>query len=294
MDESNLSAWEASLTQTYDEFTTQFIAFAPQLAGAITLLVAGWVVAHAFRVGTRKLVRSFDSLFQNAERTDDAKQRQIKSSYAVIISKLVFWIVVIFFIAVAANMLGWNMISSWMAGIGVYIPNLITGLVIILAGFLLGNVTGKAVAGGAVSAGLDHAGELGRIMQLVITFTALVIGVEQIGINVSFLTDVLIVIVGVLFAGGALAFSFGAKTLVANIIGAQYLRKHCRIGEQMRIGDVEGNIIEVSQTAIVLDTEFGRAVVPAKYFQEQISNFKSALGEPGDTTVSITATSPQK
>jgi small-conductance mechanosensitive channel len=118
---------------------------------------------------------------------------------------------------------------------------------------------------------------LGRVVQVVILFTTLVIGIEQIGINVGFLTNVLLVIIGVLLAGGALAFGLGAKTLIANIIGAQYLRKHCRIGEWMRLGDVEGIIVEVTQTSIVLDTELGRTVIPAQHFQEQISSFRSEI-----------------
>jgi len=288
MDEFGTAEWEESLTLSYEEFTSQFIDFAPQLTAAIALLILGWIVAHALRVITRKLVRSLDSLFQSTDVTDDARQRKMRRSYAVIISKLVFWMVIIFFVAAATNLLGWSIVSNWFASIGIYIPNLVTGLVIILAGFLLANVTGKAATGAALSAGMGHAGELGRIVQLVIIFTAVVIGAEQIGIDVSFLSNVMVVIVGVLFAGGALAFGIGARTLVANIIGAQYLRKHCRIGEQMQIGEVEGSIIEVSQTSIVLDTEYGRTVVPAKHFQEQISNFRAVH----DTTDETAVTSP--
>jgi len=277
MDNYGSVDWEESLNLTFNEFVTQFIAFAPQLAATIAVLILGWIIAHALRVITRKLVRSLDSLFQSSEVTDDARQIKIRRSYALIISKLIFWMVIIFFIAVATNMLGWDLVSNWMAGIGIYIPNLVTGLLIILAGFLLGNVMANGVASAAASTNISRAVELGRIVQLVIIFTALVIGVEQIGINVGFLTNVMVVIIGVLVAGAALAFSFGAKTLVANIIGAQYLRKHCRIGEVMRIGDVEGHIIEVSQTSIVLDTDYGRAVVPAKEFQEQVCSFRSDI-----------------
>lgn len=275
MDEYSPADWEESLTHSYDEITLQFIDFAPQLMAAIALLILGWIVAHTLRVVSRKLVRRLDSLFQSDDITDDARQRNMRRSYAVIISKLVFWMTIIFFIAAATNLLGWDMVSSWMAGIGIYIPNLVTGLVIILAGFLLANVTEKAVTSTALTAGMSHAEELGRIIQLVVIFTALVIGAEQIGIDVSFLSNAMVVIVGVLFTGGALAFGIGARTLVANIIGAQYLRKHCRIGEQMQIGDVEGSIIEVSQTSVVLDTEYGRTVVPAKHFQERVSSFRA-------------------
>ena len=80
-----------------------------------------------------------------------------------------------------------------------------------------------------------------------------------------------------LFAGGALAFGLGAKNLIANIIGAQNLRKHCRIGEFMQLGTVEGIVIDITQTSIVLDTEKGRSIIPAKLFQEQVSSFRSGL-----------------
>lgn len=160
MGSDNASAWEGSLTSTYEEFTPQFITFAPQLVGAIALLIAGWIVAHMLRVFTRKLVRGFDTFFQNAVVTDDARQLKMKRSYAVILGNLVFWMVIIFFIAATAHLLGWNMISNWMGDIGIYIPNLITGLVIILAGFLFGNVMGKGVVSAVISARMDHAEEL--------------------------------------------------------------------------------------------------------------------------------------
>jgi len=287
MDDFSVNEWETSLNLTYDEFSSQFIAFAPKLAAATALLILGWLVAHALRVVSRKLIRSLDSLFQDVDTSDNASQRKIRRSYAVIISKLIFWMVIIFFIAASTNLLGWDVVSNWMAGIGIYLPNLVTGLVIILAGFLISNVSGKAVTGAADTAGLNNAVELGSIIQLVIIFTALAVGLEQIGINVSFLTNAMVVIIGVLLAGAALAFGIGARTLIANIIGAQYLRKHCRIGEQMKIGEVEGSIIEVSQTSIVLDTEYGRTIVPAKHFQEQVCSFRSSLENSDEAAKSV-------
>lgn len=272
---SNLD-WESSLTHSYDEISSQLVAFAPLLAGAVALLFAGWIVAHICRIISAKFVGSLDSLLRNSVSLDDSQPRKPKRHYSLIISKLVFWIVILFFVALSTHLLGWNLISNSITGIGVYLPNLIAGLIAILAGFVLAKIVRKAVVSTALSTGIEHAALLGRIVQLTIIFTALIIGIEQIGINVDFVTNILVVSVGMLFAGGALAFGLGAKTLIANIIGAQYLRKHCRIAEVMQIGDIEGSIVEVTQTSIVLDTDLGRTVIPAKYFQEQITSFKSA------------------
>lgn len=267
--------WQKSLTHTYEELAAHVFEIAPQLLGAIALLVAGWVAATLLRLATKKLVKGFDVLFKRAAKTDGAKQEKIKNSYAAITSKAVFWIVMLFFIAAAGNMLGWQMFSGWMDSIIGHLPNLITGLLIILAGFLLGGGIRTAIISTADSAGIKQSEILGRVAQILILLTTIIIGTGQIGINVYLLSNILLIILGVLLAGAALAFGLGAKTLIANVIGAQYLRKHCRIGEEMTIGEVRGVVAEVTQTSIVLDTDNGRTIIPAKQFQEHITYFSS-------------------
>jgi small-conductance mechanosensitive channel len=279
MAKDNSFSWQTSVVDTWEAFASQVIAAAPQLLGAAAVLLAGWIIAQLLRVSTRKLIRGIDTLWSSGAGEDSAGQLRAKRTHAIIAGNLVFWVTLTFFIATAAHMAGWEMLSDWMDSIVIYLPNLVSGLLIILGGFLLSNFVRKAVISAAESAGMAQSPVLARISQVVVIFTALLIGIEQIGVNVDFLTNVLIVIVGVLLAGPALAFGLGAGTLVANVIGAQYLRKHCRIGERMRLGDVEGSIVEVTQTSIVLDTEDGRAVIPAKQFHEHISRFRSRTEE---------------
>ncbi len=289
MDKTTLS-WQESIRHTFEEFTTQIIAHAPQLIGAIALLIVGCIAAKILSVVSKKLVGSIDSLFARVGQTDGARQEKIKRSYAVIVSRVVFWTVMIFFISATANMLGWQMFSSWMNSVVNYLPNLITGLLIILGGFLLGNAARSVVISTAHTAGIEQGEILAGVVKIIVFIATLMIGISQIGINVDFLTNVLVVTVGVFLAGAALAFGLGARTLVANIIGGQYVRKHCRVGEQLRLGEVEGSIVEVTQTSIILDTESGRAVIPAKHFQEQVSRFIYSREDPGVNT----ASTPQK
>lgn len=268
-------SWQESLTQTYDAVVAQIFANAPQVIGAVALLIFGWGLAHALRILTKKVINSFDSVFLHSVQIDVPSNERLKRSYGGVIGSVVYWTVITFFIAATANILGWGMFSSWMSGVITYLPNLITGLLIILAGFILGTVTKAGVTGAAHTAGLEQGEMLARIAQIIVVFTTLVIGVEQIGINVDFLTNVLILMIGVFASGGALAFGLGAKTLIENIIGAQFVRKHGRIGELMSIGEFSGSIVEITQTSIVLEGDSGRIVIPAKKFQELISQFSS-------------------
>lgn len=285
--ENEVFSWEESIRETYQEFANQLISYAPELLGAIALLAVGWLVAHALKIGTKKLIKSFDSLFARAAKTAGVTQGRIKRSYSGIISNIVFWSAMIFFIAAATNLLGWNMFSNWMNSIIIYLPNFITGLLIILAGFILSNIVRTGIFNAANSAGIAQSDILSRIVQLIILFTGLVIGIEQIGINVDFLTNVLIVVIGVLLAGAALAFGIGASKLVSNVIGVQYFRKYCRVGETLQIDGNSGKIIEVTQTYIILETASGRTVIPASYFQEKISHLSSVkVSTSGGTKIS--------
>ena len=64
-------------------------------------------------------------------------REKIQSSYASIISRIVFWVVMLFFLAVVANILGWDIFSGWLDSIVSFLPGLISGLIIMLGGFLL-------------------------------------------------------------------------------------------------------------------------------------------------------------
>lgn len=261
--------WQATITDTYQEMTLQIINHAPQIIGALTLLVLGYFVALLLRIITQKLVQGFDSLFKRAITNDALKQERLKKSYALIIGRFIFWLVFIFFIAASANLLGWKLFSNLMGELINFLPSLLSGLFIVLGGYLLGNLAYSAIVGSNIHSSSLSITTLARTIQAIIVFSFVIIGIEQIGINVTFLTSMTVVVSGILLAGAALAFSLGAKNMVANLIGAQYACKHCNIGEHLKLGEFEGEILEITQTSIVLDAIQGRVIVPAKYFHEQ-------------------------
>ncbi len=262
--------WQGALASTYQDFSHQIVDYVPELIGALLLLFAGWLIASLCRMLVAKLIRTLDALLLKAAQKRGLHQSQTRS-FARIGSDIVFWGVLLFFVASSANLLGWQMFSGVSAALLTYLPNVLAGFLIILAGVALSGVARSAVISTAESTGITQVDLLARLVQLSILLTAVVIGVEQLGINVNFLTTTLIVVAGVLLSGAALAFGLGAKHFVANIIGAQTIRHHYQLGQLIKIGDVEGYLLEVTPTIIVLDTEQGRASIPAKLFHEQVS-----------------------
>tara|TARA_R110000824_G_scaffold288508_2_gene476484 strand:- start:53859 stop:54716 length:858 start_codon:yes stop_codon:yes gene_type:complete len=270
-----LFSWGAAIRETLNDISQQLVSYAPQVIGAAALLLIGWGIAKALSLSAQKLIQSLDSLFARVNRSTDFNQEKIKHSYAKIISKTVYWIVMIFFLAVAANILGWDLFSGWLEELFAYLPGIITGMLIILGGFLLSNLAKTAIITAAHKAGIQQSQVMAKVIQIAIICGAIIIGVEQIGLNIGFLSNIIVAVIAILLAGAVLAFSLGAKDLVANIIGAQYFRKHCEAGDHLKIADTEGEIIEVSQASIVIENANGKSIIPAKYFHEYVSHIRT-------------------
>ena len=129
----------------------------------------------------------------------------------------------------------------------------------------------------AESAGFKQSELLGTSVQVAVFFTAVVIGVEQLGINIHFFTQFFIVTSAILLFGFSLAFGLGAKDLIGNIIGSQQAQKIIRIGDEIAIDDIEGVVIEISSTALILETEAGRTTLPAHWFSNKMTHIKSKV-----------------
>ena len=266
----SLEDWRQAIEVSFQQFAEQIAYYLPQLISGIAIILIGWVFAWGLSRIARRLFQGLDRIVARLGRGDSGSEL-FKDSYAFIVQRVVFWITILFFITVATNVLGWDVFSRWLDSIVAYIPGLLTGILVIMGGFVLGNLTRSTIMTAAMRAGIAQSAAMARSAQILVIFSAIIIGVEAIGLDLDFLSTLIVVIAGTLFAGASLAFSLGARSMVANLLGAQASRKHCRIGETLRIGDVEGEVLEITQTSILLDTATGRAVIPAKLFHEMIS-----------------------
>ena len=286
MSETHFFDWQQAFSDTYESAVRLFANNFPKLVGALVILLAGLVLAWLLRLAARKMTLTVEAIISHS-----ASQQGISDtrgqSYNAVVGNIVFWSVLVFFLASGANLMGWRVFSDALKGFLSYLPNIFAGVLIILAGFVLGRMARALVNSTAKSTGYLRPEFPARITQIAITLTALMIGIEQFGIDIGFLTTAIIVVIGVALAGAALAFALGARQYVANLIGAQICQQHYQLGQWVRLTEAEGYLIEITQTALVLDTERGRTVVPASLPQQQISEIISDSGDNDESGQSI-------
>jgi len=198
-----------------------------------------------------------------------ASTPRLPGTSAKILGSVVFWAVLLFFVAATTQVLGLQIFAAWLARVADYLPTVFAGALIIVAGILLSRLAREVVEAAVAGAGERQRALIGRVVQGAILVTAVLVGADQIGIRVTFLV-ILAAAAGIALVGAvALALSIGAREYVANLIGAHYLRQRYSVGQHVRVAGYEGRILELTETALVLETTEGRASLPAKVFNEQ-------------------------
>lgn len=164
-----------------------------------------------------------------------------------------------------------EMFAGWLDRLIAHLPSIVSGFLIICAGVVFGNLANQTVSTVASSMPTRQRAILARSAQSFTLAILILIGVDQIGVDITVIVTIISVAVGALLGGLAISFSLGARTLVSNLIAARYLNADYRVGERIQVGDYQGVVLEISSVAVILDTEKGRATIPAKAFSEEPS-----------------------
>lgn len=248
---------------------TKIITFIPRLLTAAIVLIIGWLTARLLKAVIVRLVKGLDNLWHKHIIRKELAEVQHRYPPTKVIGEISFWLIILFFTAMSADILGLSAFVAWISQVVTFFPLLIAGLVIVAAGFILSSLVRELVASAAVSAGSTQAELLGRITQVIILITAIVIGVDQIGIDITFLSIIAAIVLSTTLGAVAIAFGIGAKKHVENIISGHNVRKRYRSGDTIKIRDIEGKILMITSTEIVIDTAEGQVSVPAGIFNKE-------------------------
>lgn len=245
-------------------------AIAPRLIVAAVLLLAGVVFAYVVRSLSRRLLGRLVRLFPRSQRM--ARSGGDLQRYAdVTVGRILFWAVVLLFVFPASETLGVPVVSAWFSGASRYLPQLVAAALIVFGGMIGGRLLGDLIVRAAPPAGIIHATALGRVAQGTTVVVSVLVAVDQAGLSVGFLTDVLLLTLGGGLLGGALTFALGARATVANILASAQLRKLYQVGHRVRIGEFQGEIVAATATFVVLESDDGHVSVPASTFDREVS-----------------------
>jgi hypothetical protein len=230
---------------------------------AAAAIVVGLVLAFVLRRLSERLVERIGRWLPGTEARESAAERR---RARVVVGRVVFWTVMLVFVMSATEVLGLPVITTWLSGIASYLPRLLAAIVVLAIGVVAGRVARSAVTKASASAHIQYAARLGRIAQAAVVFATVLVAIEQLGLEVRFVTSALSIVLGAALGAAALAFGLGSRSVVENILSSHYVRKLYEVGHVVRIGDIEGRILKLLPTAVIIQTADGEVAIPAQEF----------------------------
>lgn len=228
----------------------------PELA-AVVVLVFGVFLAKAGEIVARRLLGMADRLIS---RYGSRERHLISPVFQQAFALLVFVAILVLAVIAAVRLLDIPQLTDWLESVLAYLPRFILGLFIIGIGNVLGALSRSLSAG--VLANGDSNALLPRLVHAGVVAVAVITGLQQMGIDISFITQLSLIVLAALLGGLSIAFALGARQYVENLMAQSELARYA-VGDRLLIDEDEGVITDIHRTGLTLETEAGLVAIPA-------------------------------
>ena len=198
-----------------------FLAYIPQLIGAIVILVIGYIVARVLKAVVARVLQAigFDGWMERGGIKQFFDRAQTRETPATVLGTLVFWLVFIIAITMAADALGIRQVSEVLGQLIAYIPSIIAAILILVLAALLANFLASIVRG---ATGSDL---LANVARYAIIVYAAFAAITELGIAVQLTAPTFLIILGAVALAAAIAFGFGAQGVARDMVEKAYERR---------------------------------------------------------------------
>jgi len=212
--------WDSLVAEPVRQMLTRILAYLPILLGALVILIVGWIVANAIRRIVDWLLKTvrFDSLADKTGITEILRKGALKISAREVISRLVYWLIVIMVLVMTVDALGLPKASDVLTSLFDYVPKVIAALLVLVVAMFLANFVSGIVRTAAGNANFPRPEIFAGISRWAIIIFAATIALEQLGIAPLLVTTTFNIILGGVCLALALAFGLGGKDTAAKYL----------------------------------------------------------------------------
>ncbi len=266
--------WGQSLIAPTTALWAKVVAFLPNFIGFLLILVIGYFVARLVATILKRLLilMKLDTLSDRVGISGALGNAGVTLQVSDLLSRLVFWILMLGFMISATESLGMTRLSGTIEGVVQYLPKVLGAVFILLLGLYVAQIVRDVVTNAAQGVGLDSAVALGRTAYGLIFVIVLTLAVGQLELETDILGQVISIVLISVGAAAALSFGIGSRRVAANVLAGTYVRELFQEGDELVIGDVRGTVTQVTPLKTELLTAEGSFVTFAneKVVQETV------------------------
>ena len=219
-----LNITSGALTEAFRNLFEGIMSFVPLLILAILVLVIGWIIS----VGVGRLVADilkrikFNQVFERGNWKEALEKADLKVDASAFVGGIFKWVLIIVFLLVAVEILGFDQFAGFLVDVLIYLPNVIVAALIIVVAAIISDIVEKIVRATVEGTRVGHGQLIGSMVKWFIwifaIFSALLqLNIAVLPVQVLIQTFVQGIGYGIALAV-AIAFGIGGKDQAAEIL----------------------------------------------------------------------------
>lgn len=258
----SVNIWTATFIDAMSALWIKVAAFVPNLLAFLVILVVGYLIAKLTAAAIRRLMTALkiDQFSQRVGIRAVLDRANVKPDVSAILSGIVFWLLMLTFMVSATESLGLPRVSSTIDTFVLYLPKVLGAAFILMIGMFIAQFVRDLIVSGAEGFGVDFAGPLGTAAYGLLVIVVVTLAIGQLELETDILNQVIAILLMSAGAAAAIAFGFGSKNVAGNILAGTYVRELYQQGDQVTIGDVSGEIVQVTAVKLEIKTGAGEFV----------------------------------
>jgi len=267
----NLSGFAEFFRDTLLNYANSMAAAFKTFIGAFVILIIGWIIAKIISKTIKKVLQRIQlgKLMEKSNLQELFGNRDMAETVTNVISKFVYYFILLIFILMATEALGMQAITDQVSALIDFFPKVLVAVIIFIIGFYISSFIRDLITTATKSVGVAGGSIIGSGIFYFLLIIVSVTAIEQMGIDTDLITSNLSIIIAGIIIGGAISYGFAAKDIMGDILSTFFAKKSFETGQFVRIGDIQGQIIEINSTNITILSGDTRIVVPTKQFMSQ-------------------------
>ena len=208
-------------------FLQQVANLLPQVGVGVIVLVAGWLLARFARFAVSKGLRAINLnvLTERAGLDGFLKQGGVEVDTVGILGLLVYWLVILAALFIAASGLGLTNLTDLLARVMLFVPKVIVAVLILALGGYFARFIGASVTAYCKNAGVRDGELLGRLAQYMVLAFIVLISLDHLNVGGDIIRHTFLIVLGGVVLALALAFGIGGQRWAAELLDRWWPRR---------------------------------------------------------------------
>lgn len=258
-----INNWQDVFTRSFSEFWDQFIELLPTVLGAILIMLIGWLLARFLSKLTLRVLTRISNT-KMSERFKSNLDPKSLERIVNFISRFIYWVVILLFLIIVSEALGWQVVSKEIGLLFRYLPKLFSGVIIFIIGLYIAGIIRDILSSSLNSLGVAGSGSIALIAYYVVVIFTGITAINQAGIDTSIINQNITLIIGAILLSFAVSFAIASRNLIENFISGTYARNNIKLGIKIKIHNIEGIVESIDSTTISVRSATDVFIIPLK------------------------------